>query len=402
MASNLQKISLDFNRNYRASGLKSYVYLLNKYKFAPTKEGPYFLADKAHTYGINGDDNADDEQNDSLYLCPVTIGTPGQTFNLDFDTGSADLWIAYGDGSTASGDVGTENAIIGGLTIESQAVELAKQLSPQFASGLGHGLLGLAFGSISTVTPGPVKTPVEEMIAQSDIPKESELFTAYLSNYKNSSDTAFCTFGSIDHDAGKTIARSGNTAIADTGTTLALVDDTVCQAVYDAIRGGTYDSSQQGYVFPSDTNTSSLPDVSYSVGDRQFSINKQDLGFADAGNVLFSLKAVLNIPKVFVYRLGFVRMECIYGNGTYRYTETVLTFLCIYKHKLGSFSSIGLIEFKHSIYNFQVNSIVYSSIQSRGDLPFDILGDAWLKGVYAIFDQGKMRFGLVQRTAHSS
>lgn len=34
---------------------------------------------------------AEDVQNDTEYLCPVTIGTPGQTFHLDFDTGSADL-----------------------------------------------------------------------------------------------------------------------------------------------------------------------------------------------------------------------------------------------------------------------------------------------------------------------
>ena len=145
------------------------MYLLNKYKFSPTKDGPYFVSNKAHTQGKHGEDKsiggktimqkvlqkrtaddqtgdvpADDQQNDSLYLCPVTIGTPGQTFNLDFDTGSADLWlwstelpkktvaqnekehnifdhsksssfkkikatwkISYGDGSTASGDVGT-------------------------------------------------------------------------------------------------------------------------------------------------------------------------------------------------------------------------------------------------------------------------------------------------------
>ncbi len=120
MASNLTRINRLPNPNYERSGPKSYVYLLNKYKFSPTKPGPYLLRGKVQQkgkYGIKnpvggkahvqrilqkkstkdaqpGDVPADDQQNDSMYLCPVTIGTPGQTFNLDFDTGSADLWVS--------------------------------------------------------------------------------------------------------------------------------------------------------------------------------------------------------------------------------------------------------------------------------------------------------------------
>lgn len=41
-----------------------------------------------------GQVDALDIQNDTEYLCPVTIGTPGQKFMLDFDTGSADLWVS--------------------------------------------------------------------------------------------------------------------------------------------------------------------------------------------------------------------------------------------------------------------------------------------------------------------
>ena len=40
-----------------------------------------------------GDVPAEDSQNDSEYLCQVPIGTPAKTFTLDFDTGSADLWV---------------------------------------------------------------------------------------------------------------------------------------------------------------------------------------------------------------------------------------------------------------------------------------------------------------------
>lgn len=41
-----------------------------------------------------GQVGAHDIQNDSMYLAEVSIGTPAQTLSLDFDTGSADLWVS--------------------------------------------------------------------------------------------------------------------------------------------------------------------------------------------------------------------------------------------------------------------------------------------------------------------
>lgn len=131
----------------------------------------------------NGQVTATPEQYDTEYLCPVTAG--GQTLNLDFDTGSADLWvysslqptsqttghsiynpsksstskalsgytwkISYGDGSGASGSVYADTVSVGGTTVTSQAVEAAKSVSAQFQSDTDNdGLLGLAFSSINT------------------------------------------------------------------------------------------------------------------------------------------------------------------------------------------------------------------------------------------------------------
>lgn len=181
------------------------------------------------------------------------------------------------------------------------------------------------------------------MITQDDIPTDAELFTAAFYSERDAGAESFYTFGYIDTDLvnssgqdiawtdidnsqgfwmfpstsssvnGKAISQSGNQAIADTGTTLALVSDEVCEALYNAIPGAKYDDSQQGYVFPMDTDVSSLPEFKVSVGDTQFVIQPEDLAFAPA------------------------------DNNTW-----------------------------------------YGGVQSRGSNPFDILGDVFLKSVYAV------------------
>ncbi|KAK7454309.1 hypothetical protein CaCOL14_005567 [Colletotrichum acutatum] len=419
----LSKIPVIANKNYQRHGTKSYVYLLNKFKFEPTKPGPYVQTRRMAQRGLaapgfnaavggrvsmskvlskktgddqHGDVTAEDQQYDSMYLCEVSIGTPPQKFKLDFDTGSSDLWvfstelssatqkghnifdasksstykkldgktwkISYGDGSSASGDVGTDNLVLGGLTVENQAIESASQLADQFSQGSGDGLLGLAFGSINTVMRDgnfrdPVATPVENMIAQQDIPKDAELFTsAFYSERDAAKPRSFYTFGWIDTDLvsasgedihwtdidnsqgfwmfesgsasvnGKAVTQSGNKAIADTGTTLALVSDEVCDALYKAIPGAKYDDQQQGYVFPTSTKADDLPEFKVAVGDKEFVIQKEDLAFAPASD-------------------GFW----------------------------------------------------YGGVQSRGSNEFDILGDAFLKSIYAIWDQGNTRFGCVPK-----
>jgi len=269
------------------------------------------------------------------------------TFNsLDGYTWS----IRYGDNSAASGIVGTDNVKIGSITVEAQPIELANEMSTQLQNQTSScGLLGLAFGSINTVKPTPVKTPLENMILQKDIPIEKSLFTCYLGSYKDASDPdhgeSFYTFGEIWEPAiprgrqisytpvnnsdgfwkfsapsavinGNTLGLGNNTAIADTGTTLMMVSDQVCEELYGAIEGAYYSKSEMGWVFPRNVPTKTLPDFAVAVGTQTITIEKEHFGFAGI-------------------------------NGT---------------------------------------ELVYGGIQSRGSLPFDIWGDVFLKGVYAVRD----------------
>jgi len=145
------------------------------------------------------------DEYDVAYVTPVTIGTPPQTLNLDFDTGSSDLWvfsshmpvaqirgqeiyspnksssskllnghswsITYGDGSASRGNVYTDNFTVGGLTAVNQAVECAQQVSTSFTREAHiDGLVGLGFAALNTVSPKAQTTFFDNIKPSLDAP----------------------------------------------------------------------------------------------------------------------------------------------------------------------------------------------------------------------------------------
>lgn len=84
---------------------------------------------------------------------------------------------------------------------------------------------------------------------------------------------------------GKTINRtpaksgSNNTCILDTGTTLALLDDTVLSQIYGTIEGAAFDQAQGGWKYP---ENATVPSVSFAIGDKLYSINPKDFPFGPA------------------------------------------------------------------------------------------------------------------------
>ncbi|KAI0394852.1 acid protease [Xylariaceae sp. FL0594] len=276
------------------------------------------------------------EANDIEYLAPVSIG--GQVLNLDFDTGSSDLWvfntrlqnaaeaqaqghtlydpdssptfkavkngqfeIQYGDGSGAAGVVGTDVVNVGGAEVSTQAVELAEQVTDSFLDDAAtDGLLGLAFSSINTVTPQPVKTffdNVKGSLAQplftadlrAGTPGAYEFGRVDKSKFKGDltfvpidNSQGFWQFTSdkfaLGNGKGPQTSVQGNQAIADTGTTLLLADPAVATAYYAQVQGATDDAQQGGFTIPCDAT---LPDLQLAVGDKAMAtIKGKDLNFA--------------------------------------------------------------------------------------------------------------------------
>lgn len=285
--------------------------------------------------GTRGSAVASPEENDIQYLTPVQIGTPPQTLNLNFDSGSSDLWvfstetpknqvkgqaqydpnasstskklpgetwdIEYGDGSASSGSVYTDVVNVGGVSFSAQAVESARQVSRSFTTDSNNdGLLGLAFGKINTVKPTRQKTFMENIIDGLEAPVwtadlnedkpgtynfgyiDDEAYTGDISYVDIDNSDGFWMFEAAGYKVGNETTDTSDVpfkGIADTGTTLAMLPMDVNRAYYSKVKGAQLDPSVGGYVFPC---TAELPTFSYTVGTTTITIPPSMVNYAPA------------------------------------------------------------------------------------------------------------------------
>lgn len=270
--------------------------------------------------------------------------------------------IKYGDGSNASGTCGTDTLIVGGISVENQTIELANKLSEQFVSGTGDGLLGLAFGKINTVRDGgrsdPQATPVENMIRQADIPKEAELFTSAFYSWRDvGPPKSFYTFGYIDQEL---VKKSG-----------------------EEIHWVDIDNSDGFWAFASE---------SVSINGKSIDTDSKQ-AIADTGTTLTLMSD--EVVDALYQQIPGATYD--WSNQGYIFPiNTKPAALPIFKVAVGG--KEFLIQKEDLAFApTDDGENWYGGIQSRGSLPFSIYGDTFLKSVYAIWDQGNKRFGVVPK-----
>lgn len=201
-----------------------------------------------------------------------TVYSPSKSPTYQNVAGSS-FAVNYGDGSQTYGGVGIDTVEVAGITVVGQAIELPSAVSSSFTKDVNaEGILGLAFQSSNTIKPKSQPTFFEN--AQSSL--QHAVFTANLKantpgNYQ---------FGVIDHTAyaGDTInytpvnssgglwefaTKPGSSpAVADTGSSLMLLDDDIVNAYWAQVSGNSTDS-QGSITFPCSTK---LPDFHIQLG----------------------------------------------------------------------------------------------------------------------------------------
>ncbi|KAI0693994.1 protease [Cerioporus squamosus] len=241
-----------------------------------------------------------DEANDEYWAGPIAIGSNKQSFLIDFDTGSSDLWvpsvnctsstcngkhkydaapsttsvrksgtfqISYGDGSSVSGPVYTDTVTVAGVTARGQYFSPVTTLSSSFAGEAMDGILGMAPACFAFKL---AKSGSELYLGGTN----SQLYTGSI-EYHSVTGSGFWQIGSAKVLVGsKTVVSSIQTVI-DSGTTLIYGPPSQVQTFYKSIPGSqVYDAKNGFYSFPCNAVPSN---VAFSWGGKSWTISAANM-----------------------------------------------------------------------------------------------------------------------------